>query len=222
MTQNFVSKNTLFYKPKLNDLLEYQKNNTLLDVNCHAVGIIQSFDPVHQTAIATIVYQKVFYTYVGENFQPTLVSYPALVDCPVKFLFTGAGGFTSPPQKNDECWVEFNDRDFDAWYAGQQNQAPITARLHSFTDAVIFVGIKSMPNVIQNFDAHRPAIRNFSGSCFVAVDDKIEINNGTSLETVLTKLVQDIQAITVLAGAVTPASQALLQTDIIAIKGLLK
>lgn len=202
-----IPKNTTFYKPKLSDVLGYHKTDVALEINCHAIGTIQTFNPTNQTATATINYQKVVNQLNDQTgiFGPVLVAYPQVVDCPVQFSFGGAGGFTTPPLPGDECLVLFNDRDMDAWYVGKQNQAPNTARLHSFADAIIMVGIKSLPNSIQNFDASRPALRNFSGDAYVAVATKIELTaNGKNLNTVLQNLVSVLQSLTVNVGTGVP------------------
>ena len=200
-----IPKNQTFYKTKLTDLLEFWKDDVMLEMNCHAIGTIQSFNPTLQTATATVNYQKVVYEFNEESqvYGPVLLAYPLLVDCPVHFDFGGAGGTTKPVKKGDECLIAFNDRDFDAWFRGQQNQAPNTARLHFFTDAILFVGIRSTPNAILNFDADRPAIRNFSGDTFVAVGaSKIELANSLyTLNGLLQELLTQIQAITVLPGS---------------------
>lgn len=203
-----IIKNTVFIKGTMSDLLAYHKDDVALDINCHAIGTIQSFNATNQTATASINYQKVIYEYVGNSFGPVLVNYPILVDCPVQFLFSGVGGFTTPPQKGDECLISFNDRDMDAWFDGDSNNAPTTSRLHSFADGIIFVGIKSSPNSILKFDNTRPMMRNFSGDTFVAVTaSQIEISNSNyTLNGLLQELLTEIQNITVLcAGSGSPS-----------------
>lgn len=225
-----IPKNIIWYKPSDTDVLNGHKDDVMLELNCHAIGTIQSFDPTIQTATATVNYQKVVYQQTSRNiYSPVLVAYPLLVDCPVQFDFGGAGGTTKPVNKGDECLILFNDRDMDAWFVGQKNHGPNTARLHSFADALIIVGIKSLPNVIQNFDASRPALRNFLGDTYVAVGPvKIELHgNGTTLNTLLQNLVTAIKGITTLnsdltTGVVDPASQATLAAVATAIGGLLE
>lgn len=198
-----IPKNTVFYGSTLTDLLEYLKDDLLLELNCHAIGTIESFNPVLQTATASINYQKVVYQDTGNGvWGPVLFSYPVLVDCPVVYPFGGNGGLTVPYSEGDEVFIGFNDRDMDFWFTGRLNQGPNTARFHSFTDAVIIGGISSTPQVIQSFDASRPALRNLDGSSYVAVGDvKIEIaGNGTTLNTLLQQLLTEIQNITVGPG----------------------
>lgn len=220
-----IEKNPNFYSAKQSDLLDYHKDSVLLEMNCHAIGIIQTFNGANQTATATIPYQKVVYMDTGNGlWGPVLVSYPVLVDCPVKYPFGNAGGMTHPYAQGDEVFIGFNDRDMDIWFTGTQNQGPLTSRLHAFTDAVILGGLESLANSIQNFDTSRPVLRNKEGNSGVAVGTtKIELfGNGTTLNTVLQNLISHIKAITIIGGAVSPASQILLTADATAIGGLLE
>ena len=60
-----VPLNTIFYKAKDSDLHDFRKDDIHLDINCHAIGTIQSFNPTLQTATAYINYQKVIYQDTG-------------------------------------------------------------------------------------------------------------------------------------------------------------
>ena len=201
-----VPLNTIFYKAKDSDLHDFRKDDIHLDINCHAIGTIQSFNPTLQTATAYINYQKVIYQDTGGGvWGPVLFSYPVLVDCPVRYDFGSVGGVTVPYQQGDEVIIGFNDRDMDLWFSqGTSTQGPNTPRFHSFTDALILGGVSSLPNVIDSFDANRPALRNLSGTSYVAIGTtKIELAaNGTTLNNLLQQLISDIQNITV---AVTTA-----------------
>lgn len=202
-----IHKNTNFTKPTHANVFDYHKADIGLSFNHHAIGTIESFNPTLQTAKATINYQKVILSNVNTVLASVLVPYPPLVDCPVHFEFSGKGGFTHPPQSGDECEVHFNDRDFDLWWqSGQVNQAPISARLHAFPDAIITVGIRSMPKAIASFDSARPAIRNFDGSSYVAVGiPKIKMaGNGTTLNTALQNLISTLESLTVNTGTGIP------------------
>lgn len=195
-----IPKNTVFYKAKLPDLLEYFKDSILLDLNCFAVGTIQTFNGSKQTATASLVYQKVVYQDTGGGiWGPVLFPYPVLVDCPVRYDFGNVGGVTVPYSQGDEVFIGFNDRDFDTWFTGTLNQGPNTSRLHGFSDAVILGGVKSLPNSIVSFDSTRPALRNKAGDSFVAVGvQKIDIHaNGTTLGAVLQNLLSVLESLTV-------------------------
>ena len=59
-----------------------------LGLSCHHIGTIQSFDATKQTASATVNYRKTFFNLNAESglYEPVLVDYPMLKDCPVVCL----------------------------------------------------------------------------------------------------------------------------------------
>lgn len=150
MTQNI---NIIPNNPTLKDLLDFTKKDILLSLNCHHIGTIQSFDPDLQVAQVSINYTKTFLQVdsVGNN-SVTSTAYPTLLDCPVVCLGGGKGSLTFPIQAGDECLVIFNDRDLSNWFGGASGLPPNTGRLHAYTDAIALVGIRSLPNVLLDYD----------------------------------------------------------------------
>lgn len=140
-------------EPSLKDLLNYFEKSIKLNLNCHHIGKIITFNSTFQTAQATINYVKTFQQIdsIG-NASITTESYPQLIDCPVICLGGGLGSLTFPITPGDECLILFNDRDLDNWFGGSSSSPPATPRTHAFSDAVILVGLRSMPNVITNYD----------------------------------------------------------------------
>lgn len=212
--------------PGLKDLLNQLKQDILLTLNCHAVGTIQSFDAIHQTATATVNYQKTYFILNPETqqFQPQLVNYPTLMDCPVLFSGGGPTVLTFPVTVGDECLVLFNDRDMDNWFAGSTTAGVATPRLHSFSDGLIIVGIRSLPNVLGDFDTVRSVLRagkTHNSITAVGVNpstSKVLVTNtypgnSTTLNTLIQDLVTElqnlitaIQAITVTSPIVVPST----------------
>ena len=190
-----IEKNPVFTKPTKEDFYNYLADNILINLNCHHLGTIQSFDPTTQTAVATIDYQKLVpqFSETTGLLTPILVPYPPLLDCPVYFDHGQGGGFTKPVAKGDKCLISFNDRDMDLWFAGVQNQAPNTGRLHGFSDALITVGFNPKTNPISNFDNTRPMLRDKTGRTIVALSadgSKVNIQNASkNLSTILQNLV---------------------------------
>lgn len=165
--------NTVPSEPELADLLRYWSKQLKLDLNCHHVGTIQSFDPAYQTATITINYSKTFARSdaVG-NISLVTSNYAPLLECPLICLGGGNGCLTFPIQEGDECFVMFNDRDFDNWYSGSNSSAPATTRLHSFSDAIAVVGLRSKSNVIVDYDTDAVAIR-MGDNSIKLYDDRI-------------------------------------------------
>ncbi|HVN66751.1 MAG TPA: Gp138 family membrane-puncturing spike protein [Candidatus Sulfotelmatobacter sp.] len=213
-----VERNPNFLHASLQDLLNFHGDNLFLAFNCHQLGTIVNFYPSNQTADVTIDYLKVNYDY---NQQTGLFSfytseYPPVTKAPVIFQMGQKGGTTIPVVAGDRCLVLFNDRDMDAWYKGIKMQKPASGRLHAFNDALI-LPLTNPATPVQNFDTSRPMLRDGAGQAYVAVNpgnSKIQVKNpDQNLATILQSLISHIQGITIISGAVSPASQALLATD---------
>ncbi len=155
-----LPQNLIPNEPELKDLLDLHKKDIFLGLNCHAIATIQSFDPTQQTASATVNYKKTYFKPNAQGvYRATLVDYPQLIDCPVLCLGGGAGSLRFPIAAGDECLVLFNDRDLDVWFQGSSSSAVATPRLHSFSDAIIIVGIRSLANVLTDYDSVNPQIK---------------------------------------------------------------
>jgi len=189
------------------DLLETQDRDTKMTLNCHAIGIIESFDNTNQTVTVKIAYKKSYL----EDDQRVLVDYPLLVDCPAVVLSGGDFSVKMPIKKGDECLVMFNDRAIDTWFASGQVTSLPSARLHSLTDGVALVGVRSLNKSLSGYENEKVIIGDDTskltlgseatienGSAKVSVKSKIAIENSSEdLKSLLTDLVTQIQAITV-------------------------
>lgn len=223
----------------LRDAFQLLKKEIFLSLNCHAIGTVQSFQAnsvpgsnpalVGQTATATVNYQRTFFKIdpVSQAYNPYLLPYPLLVDCPVICLGGGTAALTFPIQTGDECLILFNDRNIDNWFNSNINSSPATARMHSFTDAIILVGLRSIAHVISNYDTTRAVLRN--GNALVGVGtEKVKIaNETTTLNTLIQNLITAIKAITTLnsdstTGVIDAVSQTNLGMIATQIEGLLE
>ena len=142
-------------EPTLAELLELHAKDILLRLNSHHIATIVAFDPVTQTATATVNYKKLFFQFnpLTDQNDPILFPYPLLVQCPVIFLGGGLGNLTFPVIPGDECLALFNDRDIANWLmTGNSQLGPDTLRLHAFSDAILLVGVRSLPRVIPDFN----------------------------------------------------------------------
>lgn len=170
MVQTNVANNLIPNELDLKGLLDLFKKEILLGFNCHHVGTIQSFDSVKQLAQVTINYTKTFFEPDASGvYSPKQVNYPILIDSPVICIGGGGGSLTFPIAKGDECLVLFNDRDIDNWFNGSSNSAVATGRLHSFSDAIILVGVRSLANVITAYNANATELRNKAGNVKVSI-----------------------------------------------------
>lgn len=192
-------------EPSLKDLLDLLKKDILLSLNAHHIGTIQSFNSAKQTATATVNYPKTYYQLnsVTGLYNPVLVNYPLLVDCPVICLGGGTTALTFPIQSGDECLVLFNDRAIDNWFSGGAGAALSSSRLHSFSDGLILVGLRSLGKVLTNYDSTRAVLRN--GTTLVGVGSSLVkiANQQTTLNTLLQSLISNVQSLVSAASAIT-------------------
>lgn len=111
-------------------------------------GIVQSFDPVTQTAeILPAVHDRLR--------DGSVVELPLLRDVPVFFPGGSASALTFPVSAGDECLVIFADACIDEWYAGT-DPAESSSRRHDLSDAFAFVGFRSRANALTDF-SERPS-----------------------------------------------------------------
>lgn len=185
----------------LSETLDLHSRNLSLNLNCHHIGVIQTFDSSNQTASISINYPMTQYVLnqTTQTYDEQPVPYPILLMCPVIFLGGGNSHLTFPVNNGDECLVLFNDRDIDNWFQGGSGSQVNSSRLHSFADGIALVGIKSLGKVISNFDTTHAVISASTGKSGVNISNgKVLIsNNGTSLNSILQSLITDIKAITV-------------------------
>lgn len=191
-------------QPDLADLLALWKKDILLNLNCHHVATIQSFDPEKQTVSATINYKKTYFQRSSDGvYQPVLKDYALLIDVPVIIMQGGNGSLTMPIAQGDECIILFNDRDIDNWFQSGQVQGTATSRLHSFSDGFALIGVNNSRNSLSGYDPVRAALNN--GTTRVAVGaNKILIENmTTTLNTQLQALTTQLTMLTAALATLT-------------------
>jgi len=156
-----IRQNQIPNEPELKDVLDLHKKDIFLTLNCHHIGTVQLFNSLTQTAQVTINYKKTYFRFnaVTKKYEPTLVDYPIILDAPVICLGGGPGALTFPITTGDECLVLFNDRDIDNWFQGKSNGAVATPRMHSTSDALILVGVRSLNSVLTAYNAAETELR---------------------------------------------------------------
>lgn len=181
MTASTIQQNLIPNEPELKDLLNLFRKDVLLGLNCHAIATIQNFDASAQTASATINYKRTYFKPDPATgvYGPTLVDYPQLIDCPVICLGGGGGALTFPITQGDECLALFNDRDLDNWYAGSSSSGVATPRLHSFSDAVLLVGLRSANTKLDDYNPDNPELRSGELVATFIKEGKLKFQNTT-------------------------------------------
>jgi hypothetical protein len=198
-----VQQNRKLTDPNLADLLNLHGKQLMLNMNCHAIATVQSFDADQQTVSATINYKKTYLTRNADGtYSSTLIDYPILLDVPIVILSGGPAQLTFPIAQGDECLILFNDRSLDNWFQSGQVGPVSSTRLHSISDGFALVGVRSLARSIDSYDETHAKIA--WGETMVGVSaNKVKIANQLyTLNTLLQSLLTQVQAITV--TAVTP------------------
>lgn len=225
-------------EPSLSDLLKIHEKQINLNLNCHAIGTIQTVDYDSQKVSASINYKKTFFkTVVDHNgakkISAVLQDYPLLVDMPMITLYGGNGRITMPVSQGDVCLILFNDRDIDSYITtGADDQPNTSARLHSFTDGIALVGLRPFTNAHKDYPRDRVEV-SYNDSK-VGVGEKINIENSSANLQVqlsdlcdkLNSLINEIATLTVICAAplspstvpVNAAAISAIATDISSIK----
>lgn len=183
--------------PELMDLLNLLRKQINLDINCHAIATIQSFDSAKQTVSASLNYKKTTLQRKSDGtYENVLIDYPLLLDVPAIFLGGGLFRLTFPIAKGDTCLILFNDRDIDNWLQSGQVGPVASSRMHSFSDGIALVGLRPTSSPLEDFDTSRAALGN--GDTYVAVGPtKIKVANpDTTLNTLLQNLLTQLQSLT--------------------------
>lgn len=204
-------------EPQLLDLLQLWRKDLLLAFNCHAIANVSEFFPGDQTATVTIAYKQ---SYLAKNPDGTysikLSDYPALVKAPVH-IYGGGGGFlTFPIAAGDECLVCFNDRDLSDWLQGKKAGPPATTRLHSFSDAIIIVGLKSALQKIEGYDMERGLLEYKNARVGVGKDNKLVLigNDDFTLFELLNQLVTQVKDLVTAVNDLVTATAAITVTGV--------
>jgi len=189
--------------PTLSDLLMMFKKNVFASLNCHHIGTIQKFDPADQTCQATINYKMTFYKTNEKGIQETYYEdYPILIDAPAIILSGGAANLTFPISVGDECLCIFNDRDIDNWWASGQVKENETARMHSFTDGLILVGLKSLAKKITDYDMNHAQL-SWGNAKLGITNAKVLVSNTTNtLNDLLQELITEVKDLATQCAAI--------------------
>ena len=138
----------------LNETASAILGRALSTINCCVPGIVKAFDQESQTASVQPTVRRRIRTENGV----CEMDYPLLGNVPVFFLGGGDYAMTFPVREGDECLVLFADSCIDAWWQSGDVQGQIVARQHDLSDGFAFVGFRSKPRVIQDFNGVIPEL----------------------------------------------------------------
>lgn len=218
-------KNRATAEVTLKDILDKHKEEIFLEMNCHAIGVVEKFNEDDQTCMVKINYLKSQLVRNAKGIYETVsYEYPILLDCPTIFHTGATSGFTNPVKKGDSCVVLFNDRDIDNWFSGANSTEVASNRIHSISDGIVLIGARNKANPIEGFDNENPHIWNGDTRIKVKTDKVLIENSSDQLGALMRELVDAVKAIvtTNTADTVNPASQAAIEAVAVKIEGLLE
>lgn len=195
--------------PDLTTYVDMKLREMLLNLNCHLIGTIESFDAAKQTASVSINYKL--------NFAGQLKEYPLLPDVPVFVLGGGNRGVTVPIVKGDTCLVLFNDRNVDNWFATGNVTSPANLRLHDLSDGFALVGFRSLANPVENYSTTDVQLRN--AETMLSLGERVYLANAvTNLYQVMDRMILALMALnTVKTGGSAAAEITVAQLEAIAL-----
>ena len=207
--------------PGLTQILTNLARKVKVEINCTHVGHVAKFYP-NGTADVQIDYQwqsVVPNTNAEETIQN--YDYPIIMGAPVMVLTGGAGLITMPVQAGDLCMISLNDRDLGLWYNGITGKPPPSTRLHSISDAIVWVGLHNLSNPISSYSLTDIQIRGIHGGLVstdadvlitssnggqVLVKDKVTIaNTAQNYKAIMDAL---LSALATAFGAITTGDMA--------------
>ncbi len=104
------------------------------------------------------------------------VELPMLLDVPVMFPCAGGFTITHPIKKDDECLVNFADRNIDLWWQSGGIQTPFDTRKHDLSDGFAFFRPQSQAKKIKNISTADLEIRNDENTCKIQIKPNGEIH----------------------------------------------
>lgn len=217
-------------QPTLLSSLNNLKNNIMANLNCHNIGKILEFDASTQMCSVQLMQIKQFN---NELFTPVI-----LTDVPLIMLGAGGGHITMPNPVGTICILLFMDRNIDAFLETGEAYAPLTSRMHDFTDCVALTTFKTLVNPLTDYDEKAVTIINEeiieevknqsyikvygdsvqiktmqgeATSAVINVTDKINLENNTqNLANLIQSFLVACESITTVnGGTLTPASKQL-------------
>lgn len=192
-------------QPNLINVIQEACDQVMTDINCHKVGIIESFDKVNQTVTVKLTCKRLVDEDVNGN--KRWWEYPLLVDVPVIILSGGLGSIQFPITKGDECLVLFNDRNIDNWFVSGQISQLNNMRKHDLSDGICLVGVRSLVRSITGYLDDAVKI-NYDSNSIILDSDNIQLSSSKYIMmdavddiTITTNKTVSIEAETILLNA---------------------
>jgi Phage protein Gp138 N-terminal domain len=147
-------------------------------------GIIDSFDAEKQTVSVKPAIKAIHAPDDGTD--PEWKEMPLIVDVPIYFPGTAEFALTFPIKQGDECLLVICDRSIDLWHEKGDVQEFDDMRHHHTSDAIAFVGLRSKPNVLSDYDEDNVQLRTADGDVAITIDKDGVITLAAGDSTVVT------------------------------------
>lgn len=166
---NDINSNKTIYQ-----LFEKFATNFSIFLNCVKIGEIISFDKNDQTCSVRVLHKQTnqYNPYVNQ-----LIEYPVLEKVPCVVLGGGGTYITHPISPGDQCVLLFSDYMIDGWWSSGEARPSDFPRKHDLSDAIAIVGLKALPQAIQNYSNFLEL--HYSDNSSIIVGNSIDINNQT-------------------------------------------
>ena len=89
----------------------------------------------------------------------------------------GTTYITHPITAGDQCVLLFNDYMLDGWKSSGQDRPSERDRRHDISDAIAIVGLRALPNAIQNYSDYLDL--HYSDNSSIIIGNTVEVNNQT-------------------------------------------
>lgn len=135
--------NTITSTPNWTQILDNNKRDTATELNCVRIGIVKAVYYDSLTVDVLIANKRT----KAINLDGTL----EVEDFPlIRANIVYCNPFsTFPINIGDECVLLFNDRELESWFLNGEVNAETHPRMHSLTDAIAIMGIRSLPKMIE-------------------------------------------------------------------------
>lgn len=135
--------NTITSTPNWIQILDSTKRDTAFELNCVRVGIVQAVNYDSLTVDVLIANKRTLA--INKDGTQEVENFPLIR---AKIVFCNPF-ITNPINIGDECILLFNDREIESWFINGGINAEAHPRMHSLTDAVAIMGIRSLPKMIE-------------------------------------------------------------------------
>lgn len=183
--------------PTFPDVMENFRKDLLYKLYCHLPGEVVAYDRTKNTAIVKVALKQVIPDYAAATGSKT-APYPQLTDVPVFLLQGGGASIGVDPVPGDACLICVLDRNIDAWYANGGQQAPLSPRAHSLSDAFCIVGFNPLPKPPTSSRAAGEAGIADALAKVVVMGGLVDVsNNAQNLKLILDSLIAQIISVNV-------------------------